>query len=164
MARASREESDEMNNAMGQKTLLPRGASTVYFSMDDDDGDLLAAQPTPLVEVLPQLGVLRHTAAHIVDILPYVQILDVPVPKLGNQVVEFMQKIDTQSLVEQVTAVPRISLDRNPTAFCGSPSAEDGTVGGSAHYRVLLSSSRLPSRSSTFQFQVVEVVVDGERS
>ena len=32
----------------------------------------------------PQLGVQRHTVLHIVDILPYVQILDVPVPQLGG--------------------------------------------------------------------------------
>ena len=79
-----------MNNAMGQKTPPPRAASTVYFSLDDD-GDVLAARPTPLVEVRPQPGVQRHTAAHIV---PYVQIFDVPVPQLGDQVVELLQKID----------------------------------------------------------------------
>ena len=45
MARAREEESDEMNNAMGQKT-PPRAASTVYFSVDDD-GDVLPARPTP---------------------------------------------------------------------------------------------------------------------
>ena len=42
------------------------------------------------------------------------QILDVPVPQTGNQVVEFVQKIDAPSLVEQVIAVPKISLDRIP--------------------------------------------------
>ena len=30
------------------------------------------------------VGVQRHTVLHIVDILPYVQILDVPVPQLGR--------------------------------------------------------------------------------
>ena len=43
-----------------------------------------------------------------------VQILDVPVPPLGNQVEEVLQKIDTPSLVEQVIAVPKISLDPVP--------------------------------------------------
>ena len=32
-------------------------------------------------------------------------------PQLGNQLVEFMQKLDTSTL-EQVIAVPKISLDR----------------------------------------------------
>ena len=78
---------------------------------------------------------MRHTATQIVDILPYVQILDVPVSQMGAQVVEVLQKIDTPS-VEQVIAVPLISLGHNPTAFCGSSSAEGRTVGGSAHDHV----------------------------
>ena len=44
MARARGEESDEMHNAMGQRTPRPRAASTVFFSMDDD-GDVFAAPP-----------------------------------------------------------------------------------------------------------------------
>ena len=79
----------------------------------DDDGDVLAARLTPPVEMRPQPGVLRHTAAHVVDILPFVQILDVPVPQLGNQVVEFMQTLDTATPV-QVMAVPKLSQDRIP--------------------------------------------------
>ena len=75
MARARGEES-EMNNSTGQTTPLPRAASTVHFNLFDDG---LAARPTPLVEVRPQLGVLRHSVAHIVDFLPLVQILDDPV-------------------------------------------------------------------------------------
>ena len=98
MARSRGEES-ELNIATGQKTPPPRAASTVYFSMDD--------------EVRPQPGVLQHTAAHVVDILPYVQILEVPVPQLGNQVVEFMQTLDTATL-EQVIEVPKLSQDRIP--------------------------------------------------
>ena len=62
MARSRGEES-ELNNATGQKTPPPRATSTVYFSLDDN-GDVLAARPTPLAEVRPQLGVLRHTARY----------------------------------------------------------------------------------------------------
>ena len=111
MARARGEES-EMHNAMGQTTPPPRAASTVCFSLFDD-GDVLVARPTPLVEVRPQPGVLRHTGAHIVDFSPFVQILDDPVPQMGReQVVEFMRKIDAPALDELVVAVPKISLDR----------------------------------------------------
>ena len=78
----------------------------------DDDGDVLAARPTPLVEVRPLLGVQRHTALHIEDIVPYVQILDVPVPQLGDRVVDLLHEIDAPALVEQVIAVPKISMDR----------------------------------------------------
>ena len=72
-----------------------------------------------LVEVRPLPGVQRHTALHIVDILPYVQILDVPMPQLGNQVVEFMQKLDTETSV-QVIEAPKLSHDSIPqrSAVC----------------------------------------------
>ena len=110
MARA-REEECEMNYAMGQTTPPPRVASTVHFNLFDD-GDVLAARPTPLVEVQPLPGVQRHAAAHIEDIVPYVQILDVPVPQSGDRVVDLLREIDAPALVEQVIAVPMISLDR----------------------------------------------------
>ena len=111
MARA-REEESEMNNAMGQMTPPPRAASTVHFNLFDD-GDVLAARPTPLVEVRPQPGVLRHSGALFVDFSPFVQILDDPVPQMGGeQVVEFTRKFDAPVLDEQVIAVPKISLDR----------------------------------------------------
>ena len=70
-----------MNNAMGQKTPLPRAASTVYFSMDDG-GDVLAARPTPLVEVRPQMGYERHSGSG------FELVLDVTVPPLGGELVE----------------------------------------------------------------------------
>ena len=44
MARARGEES-EMNFATGQMTPPPRAASTVYFNLDDDVGNVLAARP-----------------------------------------------------------------------------------------------------------------------
>ena len=76
---------------------------------------VLAARPTPLVEVRPQPGVLRQTVAHFVDLSPFVQILDDPVPQMGEeQVLDFLQKIDALALVEQVIAVPKISLDQIP--------------------------------------------------
>ena len=89
----SREEESELNNATGQKTPPPMVASTVYLSLDDD-GDVLAAWPTPLVEVRPQPGVLRHTAEQIIETFVPVQVLDTPVPQLEDQVVELLQKID----------------------------------------------------------------------
>ena len=147
-----------MHNAMGQKTFPPRAASTVYFSMVDNE-DVLAARPTLLVEVGPQPGVLRHTAAHIVDILPYVQILDVLVPQLGDQVVELLQEIDAPALVEQVVAVPKISLTGSRSALCVVVRG-----GHNSWWKCprscssLLYSSRMPSRSSSFQFLTVVAI------
>ena len=136
MARARGEESDEMNNAMGQKTPLPRAASTVYFSLDDD-GDVLAARPVPLVEVRPLPVAQRHAAAHVEDIVPYVQILDVPVPQLGDRVVDLLRAGACRAGYRRAQDLS----GPNPTAFCGLSSAEGRTVGGGAHDRVLLFSS-----------------------
>ena len=57
-------EESELNNAMGQKIPPPRAAGTVYFSMEHDR-DVLAARPTPLVEVRPTgRGSAAHRGAH----------------------------------------------------------------------------------------------------
>ena len=66
-------------------------------------------RPAALLEPRPQ-GPVQH----IVDVVPYVQILDVPVPQMFGQLVDFMQNLDTSTLDEQVIAVPKISLDRIP--------------------------------------------------
>ena len=62
----------------------------------------------------PQPGFQRHTLEHTIEVCPFVQILDVPVPQMGSQPVEVLQKIDAPELVEQVIAVPKISLDQIP--------------------------------------------------
>ena len=63
-------------------------------------------------------GVLRHTGAHSVDLSPFMQIHDIPVPQMeGEQEVEFMKELDSPALDEQVIAVPKISLDRVPKRF-----------------------------------------------
>ena len=101
-----------MNNAFGQKTPPPRAASTVHFDLFDE-GDVLAARPTPLVEVRPQLGVQRHTAEQVIETFVPVQVLDAPVPQMGEvQVVEFMQQFDAPVVAEPVIDVPKISLDK----------------------------------------------------
>ena len=71
--------------AREEKTLLSRAASTMYYRMDD--GDVLAARPSLLAKVLPRCTSSRHSC--------------------------LLQKIDTPS-VEQVIAVPKLSVDRIP--------------------------------------------------
>ena len=106
-----------MNDATGQLTPPPRAASTVHFNLFDEE-DVLAARPTPLVEVRPQRGVQRHTAEQIIETFVPVQVLDAPVPQMeGEQVVEFMRKLDALALDEQVIAVPKISFDRVSKRF-----------------------------------------------
>ena len=146
----AREES-ELNNAVGQKTPRPRAASTVYFSMTDD-GDVLAARPTPLAEVRLQPGVLRHTVEHITDVLPYVQILDVPVPQNAIQLVEFMQKIDTRTS-HQVIEVPKSFPDGVPQRF-----VERRPPQKAEQLMEVPTGCLLWSRMWTFQFDVVGVL------
>ena len=79
-------------------------------------------RPTPLVEVRPQPGVLRHSAEQFIETIVPVQVLDTPVPQLGDQVVGLLQKIDAPALDELVIAVPKISLDRTPQrSVCRRP-------------------------------------------
>ena len=70
-------------------------------------------RPAALLEPQPQDRVERHHGEHIDEICPLVPILDVPVPQMGAQVVEFMHAIDT-AIPEQVMEVPRLSPDRIP--------------------------------------------------
>ena len=80
-------------------------AVTEFFPMsDDEDGELSAGlRPAPLCEPLPQEQVQRHTVEQVVETFVPVQVLDAPVPQMGEeQVVEFF---------EPVFDVPKISLD-----------------------------------------------------
>ena len=96
-----------MNNAMGQTTPPPRVASTVHFNLFDE-GNVLAARPTPLVEVRPQPGVQRHTAEQIGDVAPVVPALGVPEPQMVLQLVAVLKPVDSPA-PEQIIAVPKIS-------------------------------------------------------
>ena len=158
MARTRGEES-EMNNATGPTTPEPRAASTEYYRLDDD-GDVLAARPTPFVEVRPLPGAQRHPAAHIKDIVPYVQILDVPVPQLGDWVVDLLRGIDAPALVEQVIAVPKISMDGVPQrSVCRRSRRAEQLV----EVPTMVSYSSLQQRTAkeTVVIPVLMVMVDG---
>ena len=63
---------------------------------------------------VPQARVQKHTMEQLADDVPMVQILDIPVPQMVEQVLEVFNLLDTQMLVQQVVAVPTISLDRVP--------------------------------------------------
>ena len=149
------EQGSEMNNAFGQKTPPPRAASTVYFSMDGD-GDVLAARPTPLVEVRPQQRVQRHTAEQIIQTFVPAQVLDAPVLQMGNQLVEFMQKLDTAT-PEQVIDVPNLSQDRIPQrSAVGRPQTAEQLV----EVPTVLSFSSLQQQSVE---QIIDVPVPHRR-
>ena len=88
-----------------------------YFELSSDYGRPTGGErPAALRDLRQQGRVQRHTVEHIIDVLPCVQILDVPVPQMGGQLVELMQRLDIVTPV-QVIAVPKISLDRIPKRF-----------------------------------------------
>ena len=86
-----------------------------YFDLFTDDGRPAGRErPAALLEPRPQPGVQRHTLEYAIEVCPFVQILNVPVPQVGDLVLDFLQKIDAPALDELVIAVPKISLDRIP--------------------------------------------------
>ena len=137
--------SDEMNNAIGQKTPPPRAASTVYFSVDDDV-DVLAARPTPLVEVRPQAGGSAvHHGAHrrYLAARPDSRRACAAVGEPGGGIHADARHCDPRAGCRSAQALSR----QNSAGFSGSSSAEGGTVGGSAHDRVLLFSAAADCRA-----------------
>ena len=120
------------------------------------------SRPPCLGELLgSQVRSQRHTLEHLVDVCPFVQILDVPVPpQMENQLVEFMQRLDTLT-PEQVIVVPKISQDRIPQRFVDRRRPQKAgqlvevPTDPVPSCLFPFSSSRLPSRSLTFQFRVV---------
>ena len=107
-ARGEGESHEKKYTAKFRKTPPPQA----FFQLYDEEDAERGLRPAAVLEPRPQGPVQRHTAQHIVDILPYVQILDVPVPQMGGQLMDFMQNLDTLTLDEQVIVVPKISLDR----------------------------------------------------
>ena len=104
----AREEEREVHYTAAFRTTFPPPEPELFDPFEEP-----GERPDLLLEPQGQEGPFqRHTMVHIVDVSPFVQILDVPVPQTGDQLVEFMKMHDTQSPVEQVIAVPKISTDR----------------------------------------------------
>ena len=70
-------------------------------------------RPAPLLEVLPQVGLQRHTVEQRIEHSPYVQILDAPVPLKVEQLDDFFKDLDIEGPA-QVIEVPKISQDIIP--------------------------------------------------
>ena len=91
----------EVHYAMGQTTPPPKAAAAEFYPLTPDvevGGELAAGRrPAPLVEVRPQGRVQRHAVEHIVDLSPFVQILDVPVPQMVDQLLEVLKMLDTDT-------------------------------------------------------------------
>ena len=87
-----------LGNKVGLRAQKTASAGpAVFFELSSDDGRPAGGEwPGGMME--PQGHVQRHTVEHIVNIPPFVQILDVPVPQMGDQPVEFLKMHDTVRL------------------------------------------------------------------
>ena len=128
----SRKEESEMNNATFQKTPPPRAASTVYFTLDDD-GDVLAARPTPLVEVRPQPGSQRCTS--LTSCLSCRSSMCL-CRRWGIRWWMCCRRSTRRRLSSRFCGAHDLS-GPDPAALCVSSSAQGRTVGGSANDRIL---------------------------
>ena len=70
-------------------------------------------RPLPFVEGQPQVRIHRHTVEQRIEHTPFVQILDAPVPKKVEQLVDFFKDLDSHVPL-QVIEVPKISQDIIP--------------------------------------------------
>ena len=108
----------------------------------------------------PQERVQLRTVEHIADVVPVVQILDIPVPQKVERLADFLVLLDTQTPVEQVIAVPKISNDSIQPRLvdCDLRRPQNSLWKYRRCCPMLYSSSRLPSRSLPFRFLVVIAV------
>ena len=98
-------------------------AGTQYFAMDVDEVPATGSRPDRLAGVRPQEWVQQHSADQIVDTAPVLPILGVPVPLMGEELVDVLRFFDTLCPVaELVIDVPKISLEDIPVRrFCREP-------------------------------------------
>ena len=101
----------------------PQAAGTEYFSLDVEDVPAAGSRPDRLAGVRPQERVQQHLVDRFVDTVPSLPILDVPVPLMGEQLVDVLRFFDTLCPVtEQVIDVPKIILEDIPARrLCREP-------------------------------------------
>ena len=108
-ARAREEERETKYTAEFRATVPPPEPEP--FDLFEEPG---GRRPNLLLEPQgPQAGIQRHTMEHIADVVPMVQILDIPVLLGADQLVEVGRHLDFL-IPEQVIEVPKISLDKVP--------------------------------------------------
>ena len=80
-----------------------------FFDLFSHDGRHEGeGRPAALLEPRPQEGVQRHVVECAIEVFPFVQILDVPVPQVGDQLPNILHFFSTFSPdPEQVIEVPK---------------------------------------------------------
>ena len=79
-------------------TMAEAPSSQAFFRLYDEEDAELGARPGVLAEPRPQERVQRRTVEHIVDFVrsaPTVQILDAPVPQMGDQLPDILHFCST---------------------------------------------------------------------
>ena len=114
-ARARGEVRDAVHGEVPE-ALLPQEPGTQHFALDDDDSvpELWGSRPDRLNEVRRQERVQRHAVEQIGDSVPFLPFLDVPVPLMGEQLVEVYKLLDV-AVPEHVIEVPKIFVDDIPS-------------------------------------------------
>ena len=104
-------EVDEMKyTAKFRKTPPPQA----FFQLYDEEDAVWGLRPACLAEPQgPQAGIQRHTMEHIADLVPMVQILDIPALLGADQLVEVGRHLDLH-VPEQAIEVPKISSSPRP--------------------------------------------------
>ena len=121
-ARSGRWERDVLHGQVPEHP-TPQVAGTQYFAMDVDEVPATGSRPDRLAGVRPQERVQQHPVDQIVDTAPALPILDVPVPLMGEQLVDVLRFFGTLcSVAEQVIDVPKILLEDIPERrLCREP-------------------------------------------
>ena len=92
-------------------------AVTEFFPLSDDEGDAeKGSRPPCLGEPQgPQDRVQQRTVEQLAEVLPMVQILDIPEPQGVDQLVDVLRFVDALvPVAEQVIEVPKIILENIP--------------------------------------------------
>ena len=146
----------EATNNAPRSQMSSVAGDTELFSLCEDE--LGGTRPDRLYEVRPQERDQRHTVEQIVDTVLFVPSLDVPVPQMENQLVDECRFLDVL-IPSRLSKCPRSRL--HPVLLAGAVCASLSRRQNSwCKYRrsspILLCCSELWSRTSTFQFLVVE--------
>ena len=106
---------------------LPPPSQPELFELSFDE-ELGGARPAPLLEVLPQEQVQRHTVDQIVDAVPGLPTLDVLVPQMVDEPMALLMAFDF-FVPEQVIKVPKISTPfRCPRTVLSVPQTAEQLV------------------------------------
>ena len=76
---------------------------------------VVARRPPPLVDVRPSSCAQRHILEDLGELVPLVQLLDLPVPQMVENVTDTLLRILDFPIAEQVIAVPTVSCASCPS-------------------------------------------------